>query len=369
MRLSTGNRLVTASMGISLLAVGLLLSGCRDEVVTEKPVRPVLSQVVRFQPYWQESSYAGEVRARYETALSFRIDGKIVQRNVEVGQRVAAGDVLARLDPADYRLRLLEAEAELAAARAERNKASDDRERYATLLQKQVVSKAEYTDYDNVFAVAEARLRQAEAELEVTRNRTGYTALTTDREGIITSLEAEEGQVVSAGQTVARLARSGQKEAVISVPEHRLEELRTAEAINIRLWAVPNQIYRGKVREVSPRADPVTRTYRVRITVENAGPEVQLGMTAAADVSRRLHDKVAQLPLSAIFQQQGQPAVWVVEPSSMQVGLTPVEVLQYRQDGVLIRSGIDDGQRIVTAGVHKLVPGQRVRLPETGNTP
>ncbi len=365
----SGNRLLTSCTGIPLLIAGLLLSGCQDEVVTEKPVRPVLSQVVNFKPYWQESSYAGEVRARYETALGFRIDGKIVQRHVEVGQRVAAGDVLARLDPADYRLRLLEAEAELAVARAERNKASADRERYATLLKKQVVSKAEYTDYNNAFDVAEARLRQAEAELEVTRNRTGYTALITDRAGIVTSLEAEEGQVVSAGQTVARLARSGQKEAVISVPEHRLEELRTAETINIRLWAVPGRVYKGKVREMSPGADPVTRTYRVRITVEDAGPEVQLGMTATADVRRRLHDKVAQLPLSAIFQQQGQPAVWVLDPASMQVGLLPVEVLQYRQDGVLIRSGIEDGQRVVTAGVHKLVSGQRVRLPENRNTP
>ena len=251
-------------------AGGLLLAACREETATAKPIRPVLSQTAHYQPYWEETSYAGEVKARYETALGFRINGKIVQRGVEVGGRVSAGTVLARLDPADYRLKHLEAEAELAAAWAQRNKAATDLERYAALLDKQVVSKSEYTDYLNTFDVAKARLKQAEAELEVTRNQTTYTELTTERDGIVTALEAEVGQVVAAGQTVARLALDGDREAVIAVPEHRLDDLNRPDTIRIRLWALPNRDYRGRIREIAPGADPVTRTYRVRITIDEA---------------------------------------------------------------------------------------------------
>lgn len=359
--LQFATRDVGLRVGLFLLAV-VFLMGCEDKEIAPKPIRPVLTQTVQFQPYWQESSYAGDVRARYETALGFRISGKIIERLVEVGDEVEAGTDLARLDPADYRLRLSEAAAELAAAKAQYNKASTDLDRYAALLKKQVVSHSEFTNYRNAFDVAKARLEQAEAELEVTRRQTEYTTLQTDSAGVVTALEAEVGQVVGAGQTVVRLALSGSKEAVIAVPEHRLEDLRAADDIRISLWALPGKIYTGAVREISPGADPVTRTYRIRISIEDAGPEVQLGMTANALVKRQLHQEVVQLPLSAIFQKDGKPAVWVVDAAALNVGLVPVDIVQYRQDGALIRSGLNNGQVVVTAGVHKLVPGQRVRL-------
>jgi RND family efflux transporter MFP subunit len=197
------------------------LSGCEKAPPPAKLIRPVLTQQVEIQPYYQEASYAGEVRAHHETVLGFRVNGKIVERYVEVGDMVKPGDVLARLDDEDNTLRLTEAEAGLAAAKAERNKAAADLERRAALLDKKAVSTADYQDFLNAFEVAKARLEQAEARLEVTRNQAEYTALTSDLAGVITAVEGEVGQVVAAGQTVLRLALAEEKEVRIAVPENR----------------------------------------------------------------------------------------------------------------------------------------------------
>lgn len=349
-----------------LLAAAFLLGGCDRAQTDAEPIRPVLSQVVAIGPYWRDANYSGDVRARHQTALGFRISGKIIERLAEVGDTVQAGQLLARLDPEDYRLRLMNAQAGLAAAQAEKNKAEADLKRYSILLRKKLISEADYTDYRNAYEVAKARLDQAQAELAVTRNQAEYTALRADRGGVITAVEAETDQVVGVGQTVMRMALAEEKEVVIAVPEKRLEELSRADDIHITLWADPDAAYRGKIREISPGADPVTRTYKVKVAILEPGARVQLGMTATVDVRQRLEGKVAQLPLSAVFQKDGKPAVWLVSPETGEVGLVPVAVAEYRHDVVLIRSGLRDGQRVVTAGVHKLHPGQKVRLLDTG---
>ena len=345
-----------------LVAAAIPLAGCDEPKPAEEPLRPVLSQAVTIGPFWRVANYSGEVRARYETALGFRISGKIVERLVEVGDTVKSGQLLARLDPEDYRLRLMNAQAGLAAAGAEKNKAAADLKRYSALLEKKLISEADYTDYRNAYQVAKARLDQAEAELAVTRNQAEYTELRADRGGVITAVEAETDQVVGVGQTVMRMALAREKEVVIAVPENRLDELRLADDIRITLWAHPESAYRGRIREISPGADPVTRTYKVKVTILEPGAGVQLGMTASVNIRQRLQGEVASLPLSAVFQLRGQPAVWVVAPDTGAVRLAPVEVAEYRHDVVLIRSGVRDGQRVVTAGVHKLYPDQRVRL-------
>ena len=347
---------------LGMMVATCLLVACKRAEPPEKVIRPVLSEVVQVGPHWREATYAGEVKARYETALAFRIEGKLIERYVDVGDEVLPDTPLAKLDPEDYLLLRMEAEAGLAAARAVKNKAAADLERYAKLLAKNVISKAEYQDYVNTFDVARARLRQAEAELEVTRNQAEYTSLRSDQRGVITAVEAEVGQVVAAGQTVMRLALAQEKEVVIAVAENRLDELHQADDVRISLWADPDTRYRGRVREISPGADPVTRTYKIQRALLEAGPDVQLGMTATVAVRRRLEGDLASLPLSAIYQKDGEPAVWVVEPETGTVTLQPVSVVEYQRDAVLIGAGLETGQRVVTAGVHKLMPGQKVRL-------
>ena len=352
--------------GVTMMATLVLMSltGCEQPPPPAKPVRPVLSQLVEVKADWRESTYAGAVKARHETPLSFRIAGKIVDRRVDVGDNVEAGATLAQLDPADYELKLVEAEAKVAAARAEKSKAETDVARYKKLLKKNLIANADYTDFANKLSVAKARLRQTEAELEVTRNRAIYTTLKADHAGVVTSVEIEKGQVVAAGQTVLRLALEGKKEVVIAVPENRLNELNETQEIRISLWANPDKSYKGSLREISPGADPITRTYSAKITLLDADPAVQLGMTATVTVRQHMEGEVVRLPLSSIYQQEtGDPAVWLVNAENI-VNLVPVEVAEYTFGEVLISSGLASGQRVVTAGVHKLTPGQQVRVAE-----
>ncbi|MCP3668286.1 MAG: efflux RND transporter periplasmic adaptor subunit [Gammaproteobacteria bacterium] len=346
-----------------ILTSSTLIAGCGEkENPAPKPVRPVLSQLAEVTPYWQTNTYSGEIRARHETDLGFRINGKIIERKVEAGDQVKPGDVLARLDPENYRLQLTEAEAQLAVARAEKSKAAADLKRYDTLLQRKLVSEEEFHNYRNGLEVASAKERQASAAVKAARNQHRYTTLIADREGVVTSVQADEGQVIVAGQSVVQLALCCEKEVEISVPENRLDALRNADDIQISLWAFPEKQYTAQLRELSPTADSVTRTYRVRLSLPDTGAEVSYGMTATARVRMQLHRQIVHLPLSAIFQQDAAPAVWIVDPEQLRVKLQSVDVTEYRQDGALISSGLKGGERVVTAGVHRLVSGQKVRL-------
>ena len=350
---------------IVLVLSGLMgLTACDQPPPREKPIRPVLSQVVEIKPDWRESNYAGQVQARNETSLGFRIGGKIVDRSVDIGDEVEAGAVLAKIDPADYELKLMEAEAGVSEARAEKSKADADLQRYKKLLDEKLVSKADYTNFSNKLNVAKARLRQEEAELEVMRNQAVYTSLKADHAGVVTAVEAEKGQVVTAGQTILKLALAGKKEVAIAVPENRLDELKDTDnqEILISLWSNPDRTYNGKLRETSPGADPVTRTYSAKITLQDADSKVQLGMTATVKVRQKIEGEVARVPLSTIFQRDtGEPAVWIIDANNT-VKLVPVVIDGYTQTEALIRSGLTSGQRVVTAGVHKLIAGQKVRV-------
>ncbi len=347
---------------VVVLLCGIFLSGCEQQPPAEPLVRPVLTQLVEIKHYWRKSRYAGEVKARYEMALGFRIKGKIIERFVEVGEVVEPGALLARLDPQDYQLQLMEAEGGLAAVRAEQKKAASDLKRYEQLYKDKIVSATEWQKYSNADAVANARFKQAEAQADVARNQTEYTSLHSDKGGVITALDMEVGQVVVAGQTVVNLALPQEKEVVIAVAENRLNELRHADDITINMWMNPDKLYKGRVREISPGADPVTRTYSVKITMLDADDVVQLGMTASVVVMQKREGKVAHLPLPAIFQKEEKPAVWIYSEKTSRVNLQPVEVAEYQYDAVLISGGLKQGQRVVTAGVNKLVPNQKVRL-------
>ncbi len=309
-----------------------------------------------------QASFAGEVRARSESALGFRVGGKITERLVDVGAVVKAGAPLARIDARDLQLNSASARSQLAAAQADVVQAQADYTRYNDLYQKKFVSGAEIDKRKAALDVAQARLDQAKAQLSVADNQSAYTTLSAERAGVITAVEAEVGQVVAPGQTVVRLARDAEKEILIAVPENRLPDVKAAQRIDITLWAAPGKRYSGKVRETSPAADAMTRTYAVRITMAKADDSVRLGMTASVILSQEGAGNAVMLPLTALYQQGANTAVWVVDASTQTVKLAPVKVGAFREDTVAIVSGIQDGDVVVTAGVHKLTQGQKVRV-------
>ena len=355
---------IRALVPASLLALSAAGGGCSEQ---SPPIpEPRLVNVVRasFGSTSNDVGYSGEVRARYETDLSFRVPGKIVARNVEVGSNVRQGDVLARLDREDQQLNAQSAQSQLAAAKSEYQQSKAELERYTDLYQKQFISKAEFDRRENAYNVAKAKLDQAQAQLAVTRNQTGYTDLSADHAGVVTAILIEVGQVVAAGQPVVKLARTGEREVDISIPENRLAELNAAGRFDISLWANPDKIYDGKLRELSPSADPVTRTYAARISVRNADAAMKLGMTATVYLRGVRHAASVLLPATALFQKNGAPAVWIVDPKNSQVKLVPVGIGEYVEDNVTVLSGLAQGDLVVRAGVHKLFAGEKVRVRE-----
>lgn len=349
-----------------LLTLGAL-SACGDKTPPPDPLPLVVTQRAVAGEAGAQASFAGEVRARSESALGFRVGGKITERLVDVGAAVKAGAPLARVDARDLQLNAASAKSQLAAAQADLVQAQADYTRYNDLYQKKFVSGAEIDRRKAAQDVAQARLDQAKAQLNVADNQSAYAVLTADRDGVITAVEADVGQVVAAGQTVVRLARDAEKEVLIAVPENRLPEVKSAQRIDVTLWAAPEKRYTGKVREIAPGADTVTRTYAVRIAVVEADDQMRLGMTASVVLSRPGAGMAVVLPLTALYQQGANPAVWIVQPAAGGAGelvlkLVPVTVSAFREDTVVITSGVNAGELVVTAGVHKLTAGQKVRV-------
>jgi RND family efflux transporter MFP subunit len=346
---------------LSFIAV---CAGCSEKQQVVPEPRLVNAIRVSSNSTTNDVAYSGEIRPRYESNLSFRVPGKIVARNIEVGSMVTKGNVLARLDPEDQNLNTRSAESQQAAARSEYEQSKAELERYTDLYQKQFISKAEFDRHQNAFNVAKARLEQSQAQLAVSKNQSGYTELSADHSGVVTAILVEVGQVVAAGQTVMKIARTDDREVGINVPENRLTELSAARQIDISLWSDPSKTYQGKLREVSPSADPVTRTYAAKITVLNADAAMKLGMTANVYLRGLQRSSSILLPATALFQENGRAAVWVVDKTSSKVALVPVEISEYVDDRVGVISGLSPGQLVVRAGVHKLYAGEKVRVHE-----
>ncbi len=330
--------------------------------------RPARVQEVVLQAATQRMTLAGVVAPRIETNLGFRVNGKIIAREVDVGARVVAGQVLARLDPNDLQLARDNAAAALSATEAEEARARADLERYAGLRGSAAYVAQTYDQRLSNANAARARLDQARAQLATAENNLSYAALVADAPGVITGLTMEVGQVVSAGQQVARLARTEELEIQVNIPEQRLGFVGAASDVAFDLWAQPGHSFKARLRELAPAADPATRTYAARFSLIERPPVAALGMTASLIVERRSDDKVAELPMTAIFQQGPSPAVWVVDRASNTVALRPVSVLRWRDDTAVISAGLSDGDLVVTAGVHKLEAGQRVTPRPAANT-
>ncbi|MCB1918415.1 MAG: efflux RND transporter periplasmic adaptor subunit [Candidatus Competibacteraceae bacterium] len=345
------------------IAASTMLAACLPKPAETPPaVRPVKSMVVAAEPIDRVSQYAGEVQARHEITLAFRVSGKVIERSAEVGQQVEPGDVLMQLDAGDLALNEEALRAQLIAAQADRNQAHAKYDRAKALLGRNLISRNDYDTLKGAYETAEARVQQAESQLSGGARQTGYTQLQSDQAGVITAVQAEVGQVVTAGQPVLNLALPGEKEVEISVPENRHDELRVGDKVQISLWSAPGQTYQGQVREIAPLADPLTRTYAAKVTFVDADSAVKLGMTASVRASRRLALPAIRLPLTALIEQDGQPAVWVVDPQSLKVFRRRIELGPFHENQVTIARGLAPGERVVTAGTHKLYPEQQVRL-------
>ncbi|MDD5249232.1 MAG: efflux RND transporter periplasmic adaptor subunit [Rhodocyclaceae bacterium] len=315
----------------------------------EPPPPPATAAVVKTiiagaQPASVVRTYSGEVRARHETTLAFRVGGKIVERLVDVGAVVRPGQVLARIDPADLALQAGQAEAQRALAEA-------DARRYRDLRTKNFISQS-------ALDAKETALQTAGAQAALARNQSAYAVLRADKAGAIAQVLAEPGQVVAAGQGVFRLAEAGAVEVAIAVPESGLAGLKPGLPAQVGFWAERKPLP-ARLRELSPVADPATRTYAVRVALTAADPAVALGMTATVRFAQDGGDALV-VPQAAIFQQGQQPAVWVVGADNA-VTLRAVVLGSYDDAGATVTAGLKPGERIVAAGVHKLHAGQKVR--------
>ncbi|MBS0539141.1 MAG: efflux RND transporter periplasmic adaptor subunit [Proteobacteria bacterium] len=324
-------------------------------------VRPARVMEIAYRPESQALVLAGTVVPRIESTLGFRVAGKIVRRAVDVGATVKAGDLIAELDPTDYRLAVDNARAAHAAAEADYMRAKADHDRYVQLRNSAAFMQQTLDTRKSAAATALGRLDQARSQLETAEHNLAYTGLHADADGVITGVQAEVGQVVAQGQAVAKLARTDELEILVGVPEHRLQAARAAHAASFELWSEPGHRHAARLRELSPSADPTTRTYPARFSVIDKPAFIGLGMTATLAFTRPDTQPVAEVPLAAIFQHGTKPAVWVVDRKTGAVELRPVEVARWGSDTAAIRSGVTDGELIATAGVHKLEAGQKVK--------
>lgn len=354
------SKALTRYAGVSILILAILLAGCARTEPVKEEAPLVRTQKMQLNGNGQSSGYPGEVRGRYETQLAFQVSGKISKRNVELGSVVNAGDVLMEIDAKDIQQTVNITSAQMASAESQLNLAQSNLERYRKLFEQGAVSRAQLDQYENAYEVAAAAVRQTAAQYTQGANQLGYSALVADSTGVIAAVNAEAGQVVSAGQVVLTLVKDGEREIEISIPENRIEDLRNAQQIRVTFWALPDVTVEGKVREISPVADKITRTYKARISLQNPPAGVNLGMTANVAVASAVSRQAVYIPLAAIYQTGDTPGVWVVANET--VSLRPVKVGAFGDGQIQVLEGLQDGDVIVTAGVQKLREGQKVRL-------
>lgn len=352
--------------GVALvLPLIAILGGCKGEAKVEQEiVRPVRVAVAGEAVRGHALTYSGVVRPRIESALGFRVAGKIVERFVNAGDRVESGQVIARLDDTDLQLAANSAKAAVDAARSRCKVASDNLERGKALLPKAIISQAAYDTRRNEMDAAVSALESAEAQLRQAANAVEYATLRAGKAGTVTAVMGEPGQVVSAGQTIITLAHAGEPEIAIAVPEQDAGHLAIGQQAKITLWAGSRANIEGRIREIAGQADPASRTYAVRIAVSGSPQIMRLGMTASVALQINDEDEGVVVPLTALTESEGGPEVFVVDPANEAVRKTPVSVGGIAGDGVRITNGLHAGEVVVTAGVQFLRDGMRVRLPD-----
>jgi RND family efflux transporter MFP subunit len=356
-----------STLAATLLAIAVTIAGCSKPSPAPEPLRAVRTIVVEPASAGATFAYAGEIRARVESKLSFRVGGKLLERSVDPGAIVHAGQVLARLDARDLRLGQDAALAAVASADVNLQQAEADFKRYRDLRDQGFIGAAELERRETSLKAARAQLAQARAQSGVQGNQAAYAALVADAGGIVTGVDVEPGMVVAAGTPVLRLAHDGPRDVVFSVPEDKVAAIQALAArggsVDVRLWGAAGGQVSARLREVAASADPMTRTYLVKADLAGADlPTLRLGQTATVSIAAPRRDGVARVPLSALREDHGRSTVWVVDPATMTSVVREVKVGGAEGNDAVIVAGLGIGDRVVTAGVHVLSPGQKVRL-------
>src|SRR3954452_1107377 len=347
--------------GLSLALTAVALAGCNDTVAQKAaPTRPVLVTTVHYEAESPERSFVGTVGPRIETDMGLRVPGKVAKRLVEVGQTVDVGQPLAMLDEIDLKLQAEQAVAEFTAATGVLAQAGAAEQRAKDLRAKGWTTDAQMDQAKAAADEARARLNRAERSVELTNNSLSYATLVADTRGVVTATLVDPGQVVASGQTAIRVARFAEKESVVAIPETLLSRAKDGVA-SVTLWSEPNRKYAAKLREIAPAADPATRTYLAKFSLPDADDKVSLGMTATLTLADPATERVARLPLSALFSQGNDPSLYIVGDAG-ELALKSVAVKSYESSDVVITSGVEEGAKIVVLGVQKLDPAQKVRV-------
>ena len=356
------SRLLALPLGAAgaLILLSALAACHKEEKAASQSIRPVRTVTVELQEGGENVSLTGEIQPRYQADLGFRVNGKVLERPVDVGTQVKTRDLLARLDPQQYKQDLEVAKSEIAVAEAEVTRSQAQEYRQRELLKNGHTTQVAYDQALKTFKTAQAQLDAARARQIQASENLGYTELKADNDGVITAIGADPGQVVSAGQMVVRLAQPGEREAVFNLAEAAFKNPPKDPIVEVKLVSNPDIKTEGKVRYLSPQADPTTRTFTVRVSLPDAPPQMRLGANVIGSVTVNEGSSIT-IPGSALFQKDGQPAVWLVDKDGT-VQLKPITVQRYQGDSVIVGNGLAQGDVVVTAGVQKLLPGQKVSL-------
>lgn len=349
-----------------ILLVSLLLTACNEVETVEKPIRPAQIWTVNSELLPEKTVYSGDIHARYEVDLAFRVNGKVVSRNVDVGDYVEQGQVLAELDKDDLNLNIKSAQGNLQATMSEMNNAKSELKRTQDLFNKQFISQAILDTANNRYKTAKSQVKAAKAQLTLVKNQAQYSQLKAVSSGIVTRTDLEIGQVVSIGQAVIHIAQKGGYESHIQVGEQAIKGMKENMPVKVALWVADEEWFDGKIREISPAATR-NRTWLVKVTLINPPEGLKLGMTSKVGVQNTVNKMLAWIPATALYQQDNKPAVWIVEDGN-HVRLKPVKLEKHLMNGVLV-AGLDNGTKVIAAGVNRVHDGQEVKpIPYTGRS-
>ena len=356
-----------ASPSVFLLLA--LLSACSEHTVAPEPIRAVRVMTVAAGPITASQEYAAELMPQAESRLGFRVGGKVVRRTVQVGQQVKAGQLLAQLDGVDYRLAADASKAQVASAQANLDLAAAEFKRYTGLREQNFISAAEIERREANYKAALFQLQQTQAQAASQGNQTAYTSLVADISGVVTAVDMELGQVVGAATPVVRVAQDGPRDAVFAVPEDTVGSIQLGMPADVRVWA-SGAVLPGVVREIAPSADPVTRTFTVKVVLKSKeSPPLGTTVSVLPRFNASAASEGIKLPTSALYRAGERTAVWVLDGSSMTVKKTEIALGGVQGSEVLVTSGIKAGDQIVTAGVHVLTDGQKVAIYQPKTAP
>lgn len=351
----------------ALTLAGALLAACSGEATPDEAARPVLVTHPTASTH-TATAFAGEVRAREESPLSFRVGGKLVERKVDIGDHVRQGQVIAVLDPGDLQAQARAAQAQLIAAEAELGRARADQIRFDKLAKDQLVSRSTLDAQNAAAEAAQGQVNAARANLEVARNQAAYSQLRAPRDGVIATRDAESGQVVAAGQTVFSLAADGVREIAFALPEGMIAAVKPGQPVQVEAWSQPDKRWAGRIREISPAADPASRTYAARVSVDAPAGAIELGQSARVYLAGNGNGALS-VPLAALQRGHDRSAVFVIDPKTSTAKLVPIQTGPFGEDRVPVKSGLSPDAWVVAAGGHLLRDGQKVLPVDRDNRP